>query len=82
MAGKQLAQIGTHVLQTAVYKYKFYWEISSDISMLLVQDFTFFKGNYRILLSNSIILFWMELMMLSLANEGHIAKLVSGGCFC
>lgn len=56
MAGRQLAQIGEYVLQIVVYKY-YRFKISADTSMLLVHDFNFFKGNYKILPSNSLILF-------------------------
>lgn len=81
MAGRQLAQIGAHLLQTAVYKY-YRFKIPADTATLLVHDFTFFKGNYKILPSNSLILFWMELMMLSLTKGAHIAKLLPAGCLC
>lgn len=81
MAGRQLAQIGEYVLQIVVYKY-YRFKISADTSMLLVHDFNFFKGNYKILPSNSLILFWMELMMLSLTKGAHIAKLLPAGCVC
>lgn len=81
MAGRQPAQIGTHVLQTAVYKY-YRFKISADTSTLLVHDFTFYKGNCKILPSNSLILFWMELMMLSLTKGAQIAKLLPAGCLC
>lgn len=76
MAGRQLALIGTPVLQIDVYRcYWFYCQISVDTSMLLVQDFTLFGGSYKMLPSESIILIWMELMMLC-------QELTKGGSYC
>lgn len=62
MAGRQLAQMGTPVLQVAVYRwYLFYCWILVETSMLLVQGFTLFQGKYKMWPPSNIILILMEL---------------------
>lgn len=62
MTGRQPAQMGTSVLQVAVYRwYCFYSWILVETSMLLIQDFTLFRGNYKMWPPSNVILILMEL---------------------